>query len=140
LIKDYREILSMVANNGHDEFYIYAMSFGGIISLVALAGSSPPAALVLDGVPSKLPWYAFCPDWLHPVNTLEYAPKQTLVVSGTADPVISPDQMASLREKAQELGMQSRVVEGFSHPGLDDPATTLQRLRLVSDFFRGSAP
>jgi alpha/beta superfamily hydrolase len=140
LIKDYREILSLVDGKEHVDVHIYAMSFGGIISLVALADANAPAALVLDGVPSNLPWYAFCPSWLNPVSTLEHAPEQTLVVSGTDDPVISPDQMASLRERAQELGMESRVVAHFSHPGLDNPDTTLQRLRLVSDFFRGSAP
>jgi dipeptidyl aminopeptidase/acylaminoacyl peptidase len=140
LIKDYREILSLVAGNGHAEVYIYAMSFGGIISLVALAEAKSPTGLVLDGVPSKLPWYAFCPGWLNPVNTLEHAPERTLVISGTDDPVISPDQMVALRERAQELGMESRIVENFSHPGLDDPETTLQRLSLVSDFFRGAAP
>jgi dienelactone hydrolase len=140
LIKDYREILSLVAGNQHVDLFIYAMSFGGIISLAALADVQSPAALVLDGVPSKLPWYAFCPDWLNPVNALEHAPERTLVISGTDDPVISPDQMAALRGKAQELGMESRVVENFSHPGLDDAETTLQRLSLVRDFFRASAP
>jgi pimeloyl-ACP methyl ester carboxylesterase len=140
LIKDYREILSLVANHDHAGVYVYAMSFGGIISLVALADTESPAALVLDGVPSKLPWYAFCPAWLNPVNTLEHAPKQTLVVSGTVDPVVSPAQMAPLRERAGELGMQSRVVEGFSHPGIDDPQTTLRRLELVRDFLRGPEP
>lgn len=140
LIKDYREILSLVANNDHVDLYMYAMSFGGIISLVALADAQPPDALVLDGVPSTLPWYAFCPAWLNPVETLAHAPEGTLVVSGTADPVVSPAQMAPLRARAAELGMQSRVVEGFSHPGIDDPATTLRRLALVRDFLRGSDP
>ena len=116
------------------------MSFGGIISLVALADAQSPAALVLDGVPSKLPWYAFCPDWLNPVNALEHAPEQTLVISGTDDPVVSPGQMAALRERAGKLGMQSRVVEGFSHPGIDGPETTLRRLALVRDFLRGAEP
>jgi hypothetical protein len=48
--------------------------------------------------------------------------------------------MAPLRARAEELGIQSRVVEGFSHPGIDDPATTLRRLALVRDFLRGSDP
>jgi dienelactone hydrolase len=140
LIKDYREILSLVADHDHVDLHIYAMSFGGIISLAALADAQSPAALVLDGVPSTLPWYAFCPDRLDPVEALTHAPERTLVISGTDDPVVSPDQMASLRERAQELGMESRVVENFSHPGLDDPEITLQRLDLVSDFFRSPAP
>jgi dienelactone hydrolase len=140
LIKDYREILSLVESNDHTDTYIYAMSFGGIISLVALADAKSPAALVLDGVPSSLPWYAFCPDWLNPVEALAHAPERTLVISGTDDPVVSPGEMASLREGAQASGMEARLVEGFSHPGIDDPETTLQRLELVSDFFRDAAP
>jgi hypothetical protein len=36
--------------------------------------------------------------------------------------------------------MQSRVVEGFSHPGIDDPEMTLRRLELVRDFLRGPEP
>jgi uncharacterized protein len=140
LIKDYREIFSLVESNDHMGTYIYAMSFGGIISLVALADAEPPAALVLDGVPSSLPWYAFCPDWLNPVEALAHAPERTLVISGTDDPVVSPGEMARLREKAQASGMEARLVEGFSHPGIDDPETTLQRLELVSDFFRDAAP
>ena len=140
LIKDYREILSLVGSNSHVDTYIYAMSFGGIISLTALADARAPAALVLDGVPSTLPWYAFCPDSLDPVEALAHAPARTLIISGTDDPVVSPDEMTPLRERAQELGMEARVVEHFSHPGLDDPETTLQRLGLVADFFRGSAP
>jgi hypothetical protein len=48
--------------------------------------------------------------------------------------------MAPLREKAGALGMASRLVEGFSHPGIDDPATTLRRLALVRDFLRGLEP
>jgi alpha-beta hydrolase superfamily lysophospholipase len=140
LIKDYREILSLVGSNSHIDTYIYAMSFGGIISLTALADARSPAALVLDGVPSMLPWYAFCPDWLDPVEALVHAPARTLIISGTDDPVVAPDEMIPLRERAQELGMQARVVENFSHPGLDDPEITLQRLALVSDFFRGSVP
>jgi pimeloyl-ACP methyl ester carboxylesterase len=140
LVKDFREILSVVGDKGHPELSVYAMSFGGVISLVALADAKPPAALVLDGVPSSLPWYAFCPRWLNPVETLAHAPGRTLIISGTADPVVSPGQMASLRERAGDLGMESRVVEGFSHPGIDDPETTLRRLALVRDFLRGVPP
>jgi pimeloyl-ACP methyl ester carboxylesterase len=140
LIMDYREILSLVAGNGHGDVHLYAMSFGGIIALVALADATPPAAMVIDGTPSKLPWYAFCPGWLDPVETLAHAPERTLVISGAADPVVAPAQMAALRERAQQLGMASRVVEGFSHPGLDDAATTLRRLALVRDFLHGPAP
>ena len=140
LVKDFREILALVAGKGHPGLSIYALSFGGVISLVALADAQPPDAMVLDGVPASLPWYAFCPDWLNPVETVAHAPERTLVVSGTADPVVPAAQMAPLRERARELGMQSRVVEGFSHPGIDDPATTLRRLALVRDFLRGSDP
>jgi alpha-beta hydrolase superfamily lysophospholipase len=140
LVKDFREILALVGGKGHPELSVYAMSFGGVISLVALADATPPDALVLDGVPSSLPWYAFCPGWLNPVETVRHAPERTLVISGTADPVVSPAQMASLRERAGELGMESRVVEGFSHPGIDDPGTTLRRLALVRDFLRGPEP
>jgi alpha-beta hydrolase superfamily lysophospholipase len=140
LVKDYREILARVADKGHAGLSVYAMSFGGVIALAALADAKPPDALVLDGVPSSLPWYAFCPDWLDPVETLAHAPKRTLVLSGTADPVVSAREMAPLREKAGALGMASRLVEGFSHPGIDDPATTLRRLALVRDFLRGLEP
>jgi hypothetical protein len=59
---------------------------------------------------------------------------------GTADPVVSARQMAPLREKAGALGMASRLGEGFSHPGIDDPAMTLRRLALVRDFLRGLEP
>ena len=140
LVKDFREILAHVGDHDHPELSVYALSFGGIISLVALADAPPPNALVLDGVPSTLPWYAFCPAWLNPVESIAHAPKRTLVISGTADPVVSAGQMAPLRERAGELGMQSRVVEGFSHPGIDDPETTLRRLALVRDFLRGPTP
>jgi alpha/beta superfamily hydrolase len=140
LVKDFREILSLVGDKDHPALSVYALSFGGVISLVALADAKPPAALVLDGVPSSLPWYAFCPNWLNPVETLAHAPGRTLVISGTADSVVSPGQMAPLRERAAELGMESRVVDGFSHPGIDDPQTTLRRLELVRDFLRGPAP
>ena len=139
LVKDFREILSLVAGKDHPELSVYALSFGGVISLVALADAQPPDAMVLDGVPSSLPWYAFCPDWLDPVETVAHAPERTLVLSGTADPVVPLAQMAPLRERAEELGMQSRVVDGFSHPGIDDPQTTLRRLELVVDFLRGPA-
>jgi alpha-beta hydrolase superfamily lysophospholipase len=140
LVKDFREILARVAGNHHPKLSVYALSFGGVISLVALADAPTPDAMVLDGVPSSLPWYAFCPDWLNPVETVTHAPERTLVVSGTADPVVPVAQMAPLRERAGELGMQSRVVEGFSHPGIDDPETTLRRLELVLDFLRGPEP
>jgi pimeloyl-ACP methyl ester carboxylesterase len=140
LVKDFRRILGLVGGEDHPELSVYAMSFGGVISLVALADAKPPDALVLDGVPSRLPWYAFCPAWLNPVETVAHAPERTLVISGTADPVVSAAQMAPLRSRADELGMQSRVVEGFSHPGIDDPATTLRRLALVRDFLRDSDP
>ncbi len=140
LVKDHREILSRVAGHAHSELAIYAMSFGGIISLVALADAPAADAMVVDGTPAKLPWYAFCPDWLDPVRTLEHAPERTLVISGTDDPVVSPSQMAALRERAQALGMASKVVESFSHPGLDGPETTLRRLALVRDFLRGAGP
>jgi uncharacterized protein len=140
LIKDFREILSLVADKSHPELSVYALSFGGVITLVALADATPPDALVLDGVPSSLPWYAFCPDWLDPVEALPNAPERTLVVSGTVDPVVPPAQMAALRGRADGLGMESRVVEGLSHPGIDDPKTTLQRLALVLDFLQEPGP
>jgi len=140
LVKDYREILSLVAGKGHPDLSVYALSFGGVISLVALADAKSPDALVLDGVPSSLPWYAFCPDWLDPVETIAHAPGRTLVISGTADPVVPPDQMAPLRKRAEELGMQSRLIAGFSHPGIDDPETTMRRLAMVHDFLRGPGP
>jgi alpha-beta hydrolase superfamily lysophospholipase len=140
LVKDFREILALVGGKGHPELSVYAMSFGGVISLVALADATPPDALVLDGVPSSLPWYAFCPGWADPVETIVHAPERTLVISGTADPVVSSAAMAPLRARAEELGMASSLVEGFSHPGIDDPDTTLQRLGLVRDFLRASEP
>jgi alpha-beta hydrolase superfamily lysophospholipase len=140
LVGDLREIMARIAQEGHAGLSIYAMSFGGVISLVTLADAGPPDALVLDGVPSSLPWYAFCPDWLNPLETLAHAPGRTLVISGAADPVVSAREMAPLRERARELGMESRLVEGFSHPGLDDPATTLRRLSLVRDFLSATEP
>jgi uncharacterized protein len=140
LVKDFREILARVAGKRHPELSVYALSFGGVVALAALAEAKPPDALVLDGVPSTLPWFAFCPDWLDPVATIAHAPERTLVISGAADPVVPPDQMASLRARAEELGMASRLVEGFSHPGIDDPATTLRRLALVREFLRGARP
>jgi alpha-beta hydrolase superfamily lysophospholipase len=140
LVRDLREIMARIAQESHAWLSIYAMSFGGVISLVTLADAGPPDALVLDGVPSSLPWYAFCPDWLNPLETLAHAPGRTLVISGTADPVVSAREMAPLRARARELGMESRLVEGFSHPGLDDPATTLRRLSLVRDFLSATEP
>jgi len=140
LVGDYREILARVAREGPAGVSIYAMSFGGVIALAALADARPPDALVLDGVPSRLPWYAFCPDWLDPVETLANAPAGTLVVSGTADPVVSAAAMAPLRARARELGMDSRLIEGGPHPGLDHPSTTARRLDLVLEHFRASGP
>jgi len=135
LVKDFREALARVAGEGHPALSIYALSFGGLIALVALADAKEPDALVIDGTPSRLPWYAFCPEWLDPVETLANAPTRTLVISGTADPVVSAAAMAPLRERAEELGMESRLIEGGSHPGLDDPATTARRLDLVLEHF-----
>jgi uncharacterized protein len=140
LVQDFRAILSRVAGQGHPALAVYAMSFGGVIALVALADAPPPDALVLDGVPSRLPWYAFCPGWVNPVETLAHAPERTLVLSGNADPVVPPRQTAALRERARALGMASRLVEGFSHPGIDDAETTLRRLALVQGFLRGARP
>ena len=134
IIHDYREILSVVANEAHAQVYVYAMSFGGIVVLAALADAEQPAALVLDGVPSKLPWYAFCPDWLDPVISIEHASARTLVISGTDDPVLPPSDMADLFKKARERGMQAVLLEGFSHPGLDEREKTAQRLAVVEEF------
>jgi hypothetical protein len=48
--------------------------------------------------------------------------------------------MAPLRKRAEELGMQGRLIAGFSHPGIDDPETTMRRLAMVHDFLRGPGP
>jgi pimeloyl-ACP methyl ester carboxylesterase len=58
MIADYRRIFSLISEKGHSKINIYALSFGGIVTLAAIRDSKPPAALVLDGVPSNLPWYA----------------------------------------------------------------------------------
>jgi dienelactone hydrolase len=135
IIDDYRRILSFVSDRGHGKTQIYALSFGGIVTLAALANARPPGALVLDGVPSKLPWYAFCPSWLDPFVALKNAPKRTLILSGTKDPVVSPDETAALRRKALELGMKADLLEGFSHPGLDESKLD-KRLDFVTEFFK----
>lgn len=137
IIHDYHKILSFVAERGHAEVHIYAMSFGGIVVLAALTEAEQATALVLDGVPSELPWYAFCPDWLDPAASIEHAPERTLVISGTDDPVIPPGDMAKLIRKARGRGMQAVVLEGFSHPGLDGPEKTVQRLEVVKEFLDG---
>lgn len=134
IIHDYREILSVVAEEGHAKVYVYAMSFGGIVVLAALTEAEQPAALVLDGVPSELPWYAFCPDRLDPVVSIEHAPARTLVISGTDDTVIPPDDMADLIKKARGRGMQTVLLQGFSHPGRDEPQKTARRLEVVKEF------
>jgi uncharacterized protein len=136
MIDDYRRIFSFVSERGHGKTNIYALSFGGIVTLAALRNAKPPVALVLDGVPSKLPWYAFCPDWLDPLVTLKNAPKRTLVISGTKDPVVPPNEMASLRGEALELGMKAELLDGFSHPGLDPSSWKTKRLGFVAEFFK----
>jgi alpha/beta superfamily hydrolase len=138
MIADYRKIFSLISEKGHRTINIYALSFGGIVSLAVMRDSKPPAALVLDGVPSNLPWYAWCPNRLNPVETLKNAPARTLIISGTKDPVIPPSQSAELRRKALELGMTAEVAEGFSHPGLDHPVMETKRLKIVSAFFKST--
>jgi dienelactone hydrolase len=134
LIDDYKSILSSMADEGHPKIDIYAMSFGGIVTLATLKNGKEISALVLDGVPSELPWYAFCPSWLDPENNIQYAPEHTLVISGSDDPVIPPGDMAGLRQKARERGMDERLLENFSHPGLDETQKKQERLGIVREF------
>lgn len=135
MIDDYRRIFSLVSEKGHSKVNIYALSFGGIVTLAALGDAKRPTALVLDGVPGTLPWYAWCPSWLNPVVTLKNAPTRTLIISGAKDSVVPPSQTAELRRKAVELGMKAHLLDGLSHPGLDSSAMESKRLDFVSEFF-----
>ena len=136
IIDDYRVILSFLEKQEHTQVNVYALSFGGIISLAAIKNANFPDALVLDGVPSELPLYSFCPDQLDPVNNLAKAPKKTFVISGGADRVVPEDKTDALRRKADKIGMKAEVLEGFSHPGRDKVDLAERRLVIVNEFLK----
>lgn len=138
IIDDYKSILDTISDD-HPSYFIYAMSFGGIVVLNALADTAQPDSLVLDGVPSALPWYAFCPDSLDPIANLDAAPEQTLVLVGKGDPVVPPEQSKDLLEEGSSRGFQHEILEGFSHPGLDSESVTQERLEHVYDYFDPTA-
>lgn len=134
IVDDYRVLLAFIRGAGHPHIVVYAMSFGGIVTLAALRDAHRIDALVLDGVPSKLPWFAMCPDSLDPISNIGGAPRRTLVLSGTVDPVIAPEESYELRVAAIKHHMQARVLEGFSHPGLDERRQDQERLEIVFEF------
>ena len=134
IIDDYKKLLAFIRSAGHPHIAIYAMSFGGIVTLSALRDEGGIDALVIDGVPSKLPWIAMCPDSLDPINNISAAPQRTLVLSGTADPIITPDQCHDLRVAAIKRHMQAQLLKGFSHPGLDESPRAEERLDIVFKF------
>jgi hypothetical protein len=134
IIDDYKKLLAFIRSAGHRRISVYAMSFGGIVVLSALRDEDGIDALVVDGVPSRLPWVAMCPDSLDPINSISAAPQRTLVLSGTADPVIPPDQSHDLRVAAIKRHMQAQLLKGFSHPGLDESPRAEKRLDIVFKF------
>ncbi|WP_162916859.1 alpha/beta hydrolase [Dongia deserti] len=135
IIEDYKRLLAFIRNVGHPRIAVYAMSFGGIVTLAALDDDAIRIdALVLDGVPSELPWIAMCPESLDPINNIGAAPEPTLVLSGSADPIVTPEQSSELRAAALKRHMQVQVLPGFSHPGLDESPRAEERLDIVFRF------
>lgn len=118
ILSDYREIIGHLDSLPYAKRRFYGMSFGGIVLLNALVGTSETARLVIDSTPSRLSDYG-CPNRHDPVNNLPQDSAQVLLIVGDKDSVVTPDMSKELAAVASMRGATLLQDPDLAHPFMD---------------------
>jgi alpha/beta superfamily hydrolase len=137
LSEDYQSIINDIRSRTNKSLSVYAFSFGGIVALNAFRTVSSIDSAIIDSTPSQLPWYAWCPSTLSPIENVRFAPKHSLFVQGTNDQVVPPNDSAALLAAAARLGYMTKVLDGAGHPFMDGKEWVRRRVEIIEDFISG---
>lgn len=113
----------------YKEHYIYGISLGGVIFSNAIKKMHKEIdGAVFDSVPHAVPWYAFCPSKVDPINLLPETCKTLLIIGAEKDKVIGK-RAAKLAKKAKaQCGAQTKIEEYFGHIFMDARSNTTERM------------
>ncbi len=130
-------ITEKVLGKDYKQIFLYGISMGGVFSLGPHMPITKFKAVAVDSTPAKLPWYAFCPSEYDPIANVPTDASNILVISGGRDEVISASDVEPLGKAIKARSGQYRHVQNFGHPLMDGYKNTLNRFRIIADFFEG---
>lgn len=135
IISDYRQLIETASKSSRTPYFIYGISFGGVVALNAIQSEPKIARLILDSVPATLSELG-CPSSWNPIERVKVARRPTTYIVAGRDTVV-------LRSAQQELintylsSNGSKVVEAPNsfHP-FTPGVIERERITLILDALR----
>lgn len=137
IISDYAvRINELNAIPAYKEHFIFGISLGGVIFSNAIKDLHGEIdGVVFDSVPHAVPWYAFCPSEVDPIERLPDSCRNWLIIGANKDKVIGR-RAARLAEGATEhCGAQSKIENHFGHIFMDSRSNTSERMAAAKRHF-----
>lgn len=140
ILSDYGEIVGYLNTLPYAARRFYGMSFGGIVLLNVLSSKAGGDRVVIDSTPSRLSNYG-CPKVYDPVANLPADSSSYLMIAGSKDRVVVPEQSKELLGAAEQRGGSVLRNSEFDHPFMDrDPSVHNRRMKAVMTFLLGLPP
>jgi pimeloyl-ACP methyl ester carboxylesterase len=134
IVADYKEIINDFDANVSGKRMLYGVSFGGIVLLKAIAAGSSDA-LVIDSVPSKLPFVFNCDSDSYPINNVPANSSRMLLISGGHDRQVPPKDMKQLIDIAIKRSAQYFFQPDLKHPLLEPDDDYKARFPKIKTFW-----
>jgi hypothetical protein len=130
LIEDYAQRTRELSSRAEYEHkFLYGLSLGGVIlSNAAKRLEMNYSGLILDSAPHAIPWYAFCPSKLDPVENFPNSCSNWLVVAGSPklDRVLGSRPLTLQTSATDECGAAKYGPDALGHIFMDsEPNTAL---------------
>ncbi|SFP50129.1 Alpha/beta superfamily hydrolase [Nitrosomonas cryotolerans] len=134
IVNDYQAVIAYLDSKHYSTRLFYGMSFGGIVLLNALNGTTEDSAIVIDSTPSRLSDYG-CPQTYDPVENLPEDASNLLLITGLIDAVVKPVRSEELVELARARGAAVMIDPEMAHPFMDQNRSVhTRRIRAVKSF------
>lgn len=133
MLKDYQEIISQL-NAEYQRTLLYGVSFGGIVMMNAIGSGVDFDAAVVDSSPSTLSDHG-CPESVDPIRHLSVdIAGKLMIITGDKDAILKDSMIAPLRERAEELGIDTYRGADFGHPFRDRPEVHARRNQMILEY------
>ncbi len=137
MVSDYstrlKELNSKAKYKGH---YIFGISLGGVIFSNAIKKMANHIhGVVFDSVPHAVPWYAFCPSNIDPINLLPVSCERWLIIGAKRDKVIGSRASKLASGAKDQCGAYTKIEQHFGHIFMDDYRNTNERMTAAKEFF-----
>ena len=120
----------------YKEHYIFGISLGGVIfsnAIKELHGEIN--GVVFDSVPHAVPWYAFCPSEVDPIELLPDSCGKWLIIGAAKDKVIGRRASKLATAAIEHCGAQSKIEKHYRHIFMDSRKNTRERMSATKRHF-----